>query len=121
MALPSGATMRFRPPRRWNRIGIRTTNVVPSSFVSTPRVMQLSFRPAGARRRGSRPLGPDPHLDGVLARVDPLDEQLYDPSLLCQEQVATDAGEIRERARDVAIGDHVARFASLLRTNSSPV
>jgi hypothetical protein len=31
---PSGATMRLRPPRRWKRIEIRTTSVVPSSRVS---------------------------------------------------------------------------------------
>jgi hypothetical protein len=33
-SLPSGATIRLRPPRRWKRIGIRTTSVVPSSLVS---------------------------------------------------------------------------------------
>jgi hypothetical protein len=35
IALPSGATMRLRPPRRWKRIGIRTISVLPSSSVWT--------------------------------------------------------------------------------------
>jgi hypothetical protein len=35
ISLPSGATMRLRPPRRWNRIGIRTTSVLPSGSVWT--------------------------------------------------------------------------------------
>jgi hypothetical protein len=33
ISLPSGATMRLRPPRRWNRIGTRTMSVVPSSLL----------------------------------------------------------------------------------------
>jgi hypothetical protein len=32
---PSGATMRFLPPRRWKRIGMRTISVLPSSRVVT--------------------------------------------------------------------------------------
>ena len=33
--LPSGATMRLRPPRRWKHIGMRTTSMLPSSSVWT--------------------------------------------------------------------------------------
>jgi hypothetical protein len=31
IALPSGATIRFRPPRHWNRMGIRMASVLPST------------------------------------------------------------------------------------------
>jgi hypothetical protein len=33
-SLPSGVKIRFRPPRCWNRMGIRTTSMFPSSLVS---------------------------------------------------------------------------------------
>jgi hypothetical protein len=33
ISLQPGATMRLRPPRRWNRIGTRTMSVVPSSLL----------------------------------------------------------------------------------------
>ena len=36
ISLPSRATMRLRPPRRWKRMGMRTTRLLPSSRVSTP-------------------------------------------------------------------------------------
>jgi hypothetical protein len=82
-SLPSGVTIRFRPPRRWKRIGIRTTNVVPSSFVSTSAscrfplnlLPQLPYQACEA-------LSPDPHIQRVLPDIDPLEEQLHDPSLL---------------------------------------
>src|ERR671919_693267 len=34
ISLPSGATMRLRPPGRWKRIGMRTTSVEPSRLIS---------------------------------------------------------------------------------------
>jgi hypothetical protein len=36
-SLPSGATMRLRPPRRWKLIGIRTISVPPSFRVGVRR------------------------------------------------------------------------------------
>ena len=90
--------MRLRPPRRWKRIGIRTTRVLPSSRVSTPFLMPPSSRllpqlPDQAREA----LGPDPHLERVLLHVDPLDQQLDDPRLLGREQLVPDRGEVGEQ------------------------
>ena len=69
ISLPSGATIRLRPPRRWNRIGIRTTRVWPSSLVSRPCVMQPFSRllPKLPDEAG-KSLGPDPHLERVPCR-----------------------------------------------------
>jgi hypothetical protein len=39
ISLPSGAMMRLRPPRRWNRMGLRTASVVPSSLLSALWIM----------------------------------------------------------------------------------
>jgi hypothetical protein len=50
-SVPSGC----RPPGRWDRIGIRTTSVLPSSLVSTARVMRPSSRPAATRRPSREP------------------------------------------------------------------
>jgi hypothetical protein len=52
-------------------------------------------------------LGPDPHLERVLLHVDPLDEQLHDPSLLGGEQLVPDCGELGEQDGDLALGDFV--------------
>jgi hypothetical protein len=38
-------------------------------------------------------LGPDPHLDGFLLHVDPLDEEPDDARLLGREQLVPDRGE----------------------------
>ena len=56
MALPSGATIRLRPPRRWNRIGMRTTRVPPSSRLSMRSITPPSFRPVAAVRRPGSPV-----------------------------------------------------------------
>jgi hypothetical protein len=95
----AGATLRLRPPRRWNRVGIRTTSVLPSSLVSALWLMPPSFRPAALT----------PHLQRVLLHIDPLDEQLHDPCLLGREQLAPDRGETAEENRNLALGDLVAR------------
>jgi hypothetical protein len=51
ISLPSGATMRFLPPRRWNRIGIRTTSVFSSNLVSARCIMPPFFRHLAAAPR----------------------------------------------------------------------
>jgi hypothetical protein len=50
MALPSGATIRFRPPRRWNRMGMRMISVVLSSLASGRSLMPLSERHRSSQR-----------------------------------------------------------------------
>ena len=42
IALPSGATIRLRPPRRWNRMGMRMASVLPSTWTSTLGSSQIS-------------------------------------------------------------------------------
>jgi hypothetical protein len=56
-------------------------------------------------------LSPDPHLQRALLHVDPLDEQLHDPSLLGREQLVPDRGEVGEQDRDLALGDLVVALA----------
>jgi hypothetical protein len=48
------ATMRLRPPRRWNRMGMRTISVLPSSRASALCVMPRSSLPAAARRHAGQ-------------------------------------------------------------------
>ena len=78
-----------------NRIGIRTTSVVPSSRVWMPLIMQpssaLLCRKSATRLAQSR--GSDPHLECVLLHVDPLDEELHDLRLFGGEQLVPDCGE----------------------------
>jgi hypothetical protein len=50
MALPSGAAIRFRPPRRWNRMGMRMISVVLSSLASGRSLMPLSERHRSSQR-----------------------------------------------------------------------
>ena len=40
--LPSGATIRLRPLRRWNRMGMRMASVLPSAWRSTLGSSQIS-------------------------------------------------------------------------------
>ena len=119
ISLPSGATMRLRPPLRWKRIGIRTTSVVPSSRVSVGALgccrRALSRRPGSCRYplaflpklsdQACQALRPDPHLERVLMHLDPLDEELNDPRLFGGEQLAPDRGEVGEQKCDVALAD----------------
>jgi hypothetical protein len=46
------------------------------------------------------PLGPDPHLEGVLPDIHPLDEELNDARLFSAEQLVPDRGEFGEQVRD---------------------
>ena len=41
-SLPSGATIRLRPLRRWNRMGMRMASVLPSTWTSTLGSSQIS-------------------------------------------------------------------------------
>jgi hypothetical protein len=66
--------MRLWPPRRWKRIGIRTTSVAL--------LPQFAYQAREA-------LGPDSHFDRVLLHVHPF------------EQLAPDRGEVGEQFRDL--------------------
>ena len=83
MALPSGATMRLRPPWRWNRMGMRTISVLPASEPQRHSLCRpLLALLAQLTGQAGEPLGPDPHLERVLPHVDPFHEQLDDPRLV---------------------------------------
>src|SRR5919106_4432800 len=75
--LPSGATMRLRPARRWKRIGMRMTSVEPSCLGPGSCRHPLALLPQLANQ-AREILGPDAHLERVLLHVDPLDEELND-------------------------------------------
>jgi hypothetical protein len=62
--------------RCWNRMEMRTTSVLPSNLVPAlcgmPRSRCL-LPQLGHQAR--EPVGPDPHLEGALLHVDPLDPE----------------------------------------------
>jgi hypothetical protein len=96
IGLPSGATRRWRLPRRWKRIGIRTTSVVPSSRFWTPLTSLMPPSPLQLADQAREPFSPDPQLQRVLLDVHAFDEQLDDPRPFGREQsvraVAKSAG-----------------------------
>jgi hypothetical protein len=124
ISLPSGATMRFRPPRHpqthWDPHDERGTvepclGALNHAAILSPCCRYLASQACQA-------LDPYPHLDRFLLHVDPLNEQLDDARLLGGEQLSPDRGEVGEQERHLAPGDLVrlSRFApAQVRATSS--
>jgi hypothetical protein len=88
--------MRLRPPRRWKRIGMRTTGLLPSSRGSTLlHTALLSTCGRSSPTRLARPSALIRTSRGVLLQIHPLHQELDDARLLRREQLLAPGGRAR--------------------------